>query len=408
MSSDGGVTFNDISGATAASITINNVGLSLDNYLFRVLMSNTCAASVVSPTATLTVNAQASIVSNPTNQSACPGNTASFNTVATGPDLSYQWQMSADGGTTFNDISGATSSSLNITNVTASMNNNQYRVKLSTSCSVTSISTNSAVLTVLPQANILSNPSDFSGCAGSDASFSISAEGTNVQYQWQVSTDNGASYTNINGATNNTLLLSSITTNMNNNIYRVVVSANPCGNISTTATLNISASPIVTIQASPYKNLFPGLSTTLTASSVPVSTSFNWFKNGNIISGVTGNSLTVDFDGRGTYTAKALSECNNISNSLIIGDSATSNMFIYPNPNNGQFYIQFFGTEQSQSGKITMFDSKGARVFSQTFNLTSAYEKIEVIAKKLAAGTYLIMITDNKGNKINSGKLVKQ
>jgi hypothetical protein len=55
-----------------------------------------------------------------------------------------------------------------------------------------------------------------------------------------------------------------------------------------------------------------------------------------------------------------------------------------------------------------MFDSKGARVFSQTFNLTSAYEKIEVIAKKLAAGTYLIMITDNKGNKINSGKLVKQ
>jgi hypothetical protein len=408
MSTDGGITFNDISGATAASITINNVGLSLNNYLIRVLLSNTCSASVLSPAATLTVNAQASIVSNPSNQTACPGNTASFNAVATGPDLSYQWQMSADNGATFTDISGATSSSFNITNVTASMNNNQYRVKLLTSCSANSISTNTAVLTVLPQANILTNPSDFSGCAGSDASFSISAEGTNVQYQWQVSTDNGASYTNINGATNNTLLLSSITTNMNNNIYRAIVSATPCGNISTTATLNISASPIVNIQASPYKNLFPGLSTTLTASSIPASTSFNWYKNGNLISGVSGNTLTVDFDGRGTYTAKALSECNNISNTLIIGDSATSSMFIYPNPNNGQFYIQFFGTDQSQSGKITMFDSKGARVFSQTFNLTSAYEKIEVIAKKLAAGTYLIMITDNKGNKINSGKLVKQ
>jgi hypothetical protein len=407
MSTDGGITFNDISGATAASITINNVGLSMNNYLIRVLLSNTCSASVLSPAATLTVNAQASIVSNPTNQSACPGNTASFSAVATGPDLSYQWQMSADGGSIFNDIPGATSSSLNITNVTASMNNNQYRVKLSTSCSVTSISTNSAVLTVLPQANILSNPSDFSGCAGSDASFSISAEGTNVQYQWQVSTDNGTSYTNISGATNNTLLLSSITTNMNNNIYRVVVSANPCGNVSTTATLNISASPIVTIQASPYKNLFPGLSTTLTASSVPASASFNWFKNGNLISGVTGNSLTVDFEGRGSYTAKALSECNNISNTLIVGDSATSNMFIYPNPNNGQFYVQFFGTEQSQSGKITMFDSKGAKVFSQAFNLTTNYEKIEVIAKKLAAGTYMIMVNDSKGNKINSGKLIK-
>jgi hypothetical protein len=96
-----------------------------------------------------------------------------------------------------------------------------------------------------------------------------------------------------------------------------------------------------------------------------------------------------------------------LEKSLVIGDSATSNMFIYPNPNNGQFYIQFFGTDQSLSGKITMFDSKGARVISQTFNLTSAYQKIEVIAKKLASGTYMIMVNDSKGNKINSGKLIK-
>jgi hypothetical protein len=407
MSSDGGITFDDITGATSASITINNVGLNMNNYLFRVLLSNTCSASVLSPTAILTVNAQASIVSSPTDQSACPGNTATFSADASGPDLSYQWQISTDNGATFTDISGATSSSLDITNVISSMNNNQYRVKLTTSCSVASISTNSAVLTVLPQANIVSNPSNFLACAGTDATFSISAEGTNVQYQWQVSTDNGVSYTNISGATNNTLLLSAITNSMNNNKYRVIVSANPCGNVSTPATLNISASPIVTIQAQPYRNLYPGLSTILTATSVPAGASFNWYKNGNLISGVSGNSLAVDFEDRGSYTAKAISECTNISNTLIIGDSATSKIFIYPNPNNGQFYVQFFGTNQSQSGKITMFDSKGAKVVTQSFNLTSAYEKIEVIAKKLAAGTYLIMVTDSKGNKINSGKLVK-
>jgi len=279
--------------------------------------------------------------------------------------------------------------------------------QINTSCSASSISTNAAVLTVLPQANIISNPANFSACAGTDATFSISAEGTNVQYQWQVSTNNGVSYTNISGATSNTLLLSAITNSMNNNKYRVIVSANPCGNVSTTATLNISASPIVTIQAQPYRNLYPGLSTTLTATSVPASNSFNWFKNGNSISGITANSLTIDFEDRGSYTAMAISECTNMSNPLTIGDSATNNMFIYPNPNNGQFYIQFFGTDQSRTGKITMFDSKGSRVISQTFNLTSAYEKIEVIAKKLAAGSYLIIVTDNKGIKINSGKLIK-
>ena len=407
MSSDGGITFNDISGATSASITINNVGISMNNYLIRVLLSNTCSASVLSPTAILTVNAQASIVSSPVNQSSCPGNTVTFSAEATGPDLIYQWQVSTDNGLTFTDISGATTSSVNIANVLASMNNNQYRVKLNTSCSVSSISTNPAILTVLPQANIITNPSNFSACAGADASFSISAEGTNVQYQWQVSTDNGVSYTNISGATSNTLLLSAITTSMNNNKYRVIVSANPCGNISSSATLNISASPIVTIQAQPYHNLYPGLSTTLTANSVPASTSFNWYKNGNLISGVNGNTLTVGFEDKGTYTASAILTCNNISNSLIIGDSATNSMFIYPNPNNGQFYIQFFGTDQSQSGKITMYDAKGAKVISQSFNLTSAYEKIEVIAKKLAAGTYMIMVNDSKGNKINSGKLIK-
>jgi hypothetical protein len=38
-------------------------------------------------------------------------------------------------------------------------------------------------------------------CAGSDASFSIAATGTDLTYQWQVSTDNGVSFTNISGET---------------------------------------------------------------------------------------------------------------------------------------------------------------------------------------------------------------
>jgi NADH dehydrogenase len=62
------------------------------------------------------------------------------------------------------------------------------------------------------------------------------------------------------------------------------------------------------------------------------------------------------------------------------------------------------------NGPITIIVSKQFHNDNDNINEIKQGDiiKVEVIAKKLAAGTYLIMITDNKGNKINSGKLVKQ
>jgi hypothetical protein len=65
---------------------------------------------------------------NPTSQVIAPGFSASFTAAASGnPAPTVQWQISTDGGSTFSNISGATSTTLSLTGVPFSANGNQYR-----------------------------------------------------------------------------------------------------------------------------------------------------------------------------------------------------------------------------------------------------------------------------------------
>ena len=53
----------------------------------------------------------------------------------------------------------------------------------------------------LTQQWLLSQPGNSSVLPGTDVDFSVTATGTGLTYQWQVSTDNGSTWTNIEGAT---------------------------------------------------------------------------------------------------------------------------------------------------------------------------------------------------------------
>lgn len=59
---------------------------------------------------------------------------------------------------------------------------------------------------------------------GANAIFSVTATGTTLNYQWQVSTDTGASYSNIGGETSASLTISGASTSEDGNYYRVIVS----------------------------------------------------------------------------------------------------------------------------------------------------------------------------------------
>ena len=67
------------------------------------------------------------ITTHPENQTVTAGNTATFKITATGDELTYQWEQSTDNGSTWMDISGATTDTYTTAATTAEMNGYQYR-----------------------------------------------------------------------------------------------------------------------------------------------------------------------------------------------------------------------------------------------------------------------------------------
>ncbi|SFE81799.1 40-residue YVTN family beta-propeller repeat-containing protein [Paenibacillus algorifonticola] len=77
---------------------------------------------------------------------------------------------------------------------------------------------------------------------GSNGSFSVTATGSNLTYQWQI--DNGTGFENISDQTSATLALSTVSSLLNGNQYRVVVTGT--GNLSVTssaASLTVRTAP---------------------------------------------------------------------------------------------------------------------------------------------------------------------
>ncbi|HMK05391.1 MAG TPA: T9SS type A sorting domain-containing protein [Ferruginibacter sp.] len=114
----------------------------------------------------VTVGPNAVITTQPANQNVCMGNNAHFNVVATGSGLSYQWQLSIDGGVSFNNLInsapyiGVNTAFLTITAPALSMSGNRYRVIVNGGVCGTATS-NPALLTVNPLPNIVIGPSSY-------------------------------------------------------------------------------------------------------------------------------------------------------------------------------------------------------------------------------------------------------
>lgn len=88
------------------------------------------------------------------------------------------------------------------------------------------------------------HPSAQSIIAGQNASFSVTAAGTSISYLWRRSTDGGASFTDVAGATNATLALTAVPLTDNAHQFRVVVS-NSAGSVtSNAAPLTVNPVPV--------------------------------------------------------------------------------------------------------------------------------------------------------------------
>lgn len=410
-------TFTNIAGATTATLNVNAVTAAQNGYAYRVVISNMCN-TVTSSCATLTVNSPIVVTTQPANASVClPTTTASFSVALTGTAPTYQWQVSTDGGTTWANVAGATTATLNLTGLTAAMNGYQYRVVLSGTCTA-SFNSTAATLAVNSPVNITDQPDNVNICVGANTSFSVAASGSTITYQWQVSM-NGGAYVNItnaapySGATTATLTITGATITMNGSQYRVIVSGVPCGSVtSNIATLVVNALPSVVLVAAEYNNLTPYTPSGLYSTVSPATGTYTyvWYRDGGVVPNQTGSSitpLTVDWFGDYTVVATDANGCSRTSNLVTISDSADNLIFIYPNPSKGVFQVRYYSSTNTDFS-LTVFDARGARVWTKKYPVTSRYEQMLVDLGRNAQGVYSVEVRDKNGKRLAAGNVLIQ
>jgi hypothetical protein len=142
VSVNGGA-FTDIPGATSTTLSVTATASDNGNR-YQAVFTNS-AGSATSSAATLTVDFAPTVISSPSSVIGASGQVATFTAGATGNPLAVQWQVSVNGGS-FNDIPGATSTTLSVT-ISAGENGNVYQAVFSNSLGM--VSTTPATLTVI-------------------------------------------------------------------------------------------------------------------------------------------------------------------------------------------------------------------------------------------------------------------
>ncbi len=422
-------------GATTASYTTAVTTPAMNNTWYQLVVSTTtCPASVITVPVRLTVNTVAIIGTQPTAQSACIPQTATFSVAATGTGLTYQWQLAPSGSSTFADITGATSASYTTPATVLSMNGNQYRVSILSTCGagVPTIST-AALLTVNNPVSITQQPVAQSGCALDNYTFSVTATspGNTIAYQWQVSTTglpgsfvnitNGAVYSNV---TTNTLNITAAPIFLNGYFYRAYLSV-PCGtgissDTTARARFTLSYRPTIVLTKPQISNNNAAVNSVLTTTVSPGPANaytYTWRKNGTTIPNtLAATSIPIAVDDAGSYQVSIVdptSGCVALSN-VVVTDALTSDnllggrVFVFPNPVRNIVTVRYnTSTAATRGTTINLFDQKGSRVFSKAFGITGTNGRMDIDMTAYAAGTYMVYVMDANGNKLATGKVVK-
>ena len=222
------------------------------------------------------------------------------------------------------------------------------------------------------------------------------------------------------GVTTAALTITGATTGLNNNQYRVLLSNATCTvpTVSGAAILTVRQQPSAGLAAAPLTSLLPGQSTTLTASpsaSTGGTISTTWIFNGAAIVPNTGNTRVITVEQTGTYkigiqeTWPGGLVCSNESPVVTISAPASDKLFIFPSPNDGQFIVSYYnagGTSTSRS--VNVFDSHGARIHSQKFNITGPYTLLSINIKPAQGGVYIVTVGNASGKKLATGKVMVQ
>jgi len=192
-----------------------------------------------------------------------------------------------------------------------------FAITNATSGTPTSTSTSTSSC---PTLSVTASPSSVTITSGQSASFSAAATGTPAPtVQWQVSTDGGATFTDLPGATSTTLTFA-VDMSKNGSLYRAVFT-NASGSVtSSAATLTVNTTGATTTLASSKNPTVFGQAVTFTATvsataGTPTGT-VTFLDGGSSI-----GTATLDSTGAGSFTTSALAVGTHTITASYSGDS---------------------------------------------------------------------------------------
>ena len=262
---------------------------------------------------------------------------------------------------------------------------------------------------------VTSQPESRQICGNETVIFNVVSDSPVLSYQWQVSTNGGVSFSNITNANSATLIIANADASQTNNQYRVLLTGQSGITISDAAILTVHELPTISLTLAPLTNLTPGLTTTLTAipsASTGGVVSLIWIKDDTEIS-VAGTTLPVNVAGLGNYKVRIEetwadgNTCSNESEIVTITANASTSLFIFPSPNDGRFTVSYYNsTGGNTKQSVTVYDAKGAKVYSKIFTFSGPYELHDIDIRGKARGIYFVVVGDANGKRIIDGKVL--
>lgn len=218
----------------------------------------------------------------------------------------------------------------------------------------------------------------------------------------------GSTWSWSNGATSQSVLIGT-----SGNYLVSVTNSFGCSAVSAPVAVTIEPNPVVTLQASPYTRVLPGIQTTINALVTPAgSYNFAWFLNNNPLTGES--TASVDSIGwkhpSGSYKVRVQNNpprlpCANTSEVLVIGDSVTARLFVFPSPNNGSFKVSYYSAVAT-TYSLQVFDSKGGMVFNKQLPATAGYPLLDVDLRSAQGGLYIVRLVNAANAVLASGKVI--